>query len=213
MPAGKGKVEKVKEEQAMEDQERFAAFTNMYVPCEKTDRQTYLRMRRIPRLIIFLAGTALLAYLIYNMVELIRWSRLAGTSIFSETSAWIGFTAIALYIVLIVREILAPRLYAKRERKRLVEKYGTDRIEIRSDFLEDAIEIHNLASDAKLRLSYDSFRFLTETKDLFLLRTEQKQLIGLDKCGFSGIDAAGFCTFMDQKCKGARRAWKKENTK
>ncbi len=195
----------------MEEQERSVLFTNVYVPCEKTDRQTYLRMSRVPRLIFFLVGTALLAYLVYIIVDLFRWSQFSGTSFFSETSAWICIAAIALYIALIVREILRPSLYAKREQKRLIEKYGTDRIEIRSSFLEDAIEVHNLASDAKLRLSYENFRFLTETKDLFLLRTEQKQIIGLNKSGFSGVDLVGFRTFMDQKCSGARRAWKKGN--
>ena len=60
-------------------------------------------------------------------------------------------------------------------------------------------------------MSYSAFSLLTETKDFFVIRTKQRQLIVLDKYGFDGTDIAGFRAFMSEKCPHAKKKWHPEN--
>ncbi len=193
----------------MEETERKPIFTNVYVPNEQTDRQIYRHVRFVRRLLIFLLGTGFLAMVVYYLVWVIRWAADYRVPVYTQTLFWLSIVAVALYVWLIVREIFAPRTFAKRETRRIQETYGTDRIEIRAAFFDDEVAFHNLASNAEMHLPYTSLKLLTETKDLFLIRTQQKQLIALAKYGFSGVTVEGFRAFMDEKCPNAKRKWRK----
>ena len=194
----------------MEETERKPIFTNIYVPDEQTGRQIYRSVRFVRRLLIFLLGTAFLAMVLYYLVWVIRWASDYDQPVYTQRLFWLCIAVVALYVLLIVREIFAPRTFAKRETRRLKEAYGTDRVEIRAAFFDDGVAFHNLASNAELQTAYDVFGTITETKDLFLVRTKQKQLIAFHKLGFDGTDIPGFRAFMDEKCPHAKRKWKKE---
>ena len=193
----------------MEENERKPIFTNAYVPNEQTDRQIYRSVRFVRRLLIFLLGTGFLALIVYYLIWAIRWAADYKVPVYTQTLFWLCIAAIALYVFLIVREIFAPRTFAKRETRRLKEAYGTDRIEIRAAFFDDEVAFHNLASNADMQITYAAFGTITETNDLFLVRTRQKQLIAFSKLGFENMDIPGFRAFMDEKCPGAKRKWKK----
>ena len=193
----------------MEETERKPIFTNIYVPDEQTGRQIYRSVRFVRRLLIFLLGTAFLAMVLYYLVWVIRWAAAYDQPVYTQRLFWLCIAAVALYVLLIVREIFAPRTFAKRETRRLKEAYGTDRVEIRAAFFDDGVSFHNLASNAELQTAYDVFGTITETKDLFLVRTKQKQLIAFHKLGFDGTDIPGFRNFMDEKCPNAKRKWRK----
>lgn len=193
----------------MEENERKPIFTNTYIPNEETDRQMYRSIRFVPRLFLLLIGAGFLCYLAYQMVQLIQWAVYYREPIYTQTSFWFLIVGFALYGFLIIREILAPHIYARKETKRIKETYGTTEITIRLAFFDDALALHNLASDAKWRFPYNSLKELTETNDLFLIRTGQRQVIVLSKLGFDGTDIVGFRAFMDEKCPNTKRKWRK----
>jgi hypothetical protein len=69
--------------------------------------------------------------------------------------------------------------------------------------------LHNRTSKGELRFLYPSFKKVTETENLFLLWTGQRQIVVLGKLGFDGTDIRGFRAFMDEKCPNAKRKWRK----
>lgn len=193
----------------MEETERTILFTNTYTTDEKTDRQMFRRIRRIPRLLVFALSTAFLAYGIYWFIVLIKESKRTGEPFFGSSSSWIFLLGIVLYILIVVRELLAPGTFSKRQAKRLKESYGTEHITVKAAFSDDAVDFHNEASHGDMHLPYESLNLLTETEDLFLIRTAQRQIIALSKLGFDGVDIPGFRTFMEEKCPKAKRKWRK----
>ena len=193
----------------MEETERKPIFSNTYVPEEETDRQLFRSIRFVRRLFLFLVGAGFLCYFVYWLIRLIQWTSYGRVPIYTQSLFWICIAGFTLYVFLIVREIFAPRTFAKRQRKRLTETYGTDRITIDAAFFDDSVAFHNRASNAEMHLQYSSLKLLTETKDLFILRTQQKQIIALSKLGFDGTDIVGFRAFIDEKCPNAKRKWKK----
>lgn len=193
----------------METGERTPIFTNTYTTSEETDKQTYRSIRFVWRVAVFLLGAGFLGYFVYWFIRMLQWSALSGRPIYTESLFWICLSGFSIYGFLIVREILAPQLFARRQTKRKIELYGATEITIDAAFYADGAAFHNRASDARLELGYSAVHRLTETKDLFLIRTQQKQLIALSKDGFDGTDIPGFRTFMDQKCPNAKRRWKK----
>ena len=193
----------------MEETECKVLFTNTYTTDEKTDRQMFRRIRRIPRLLVFALSAAFSAYLVYLFVTLLQWSKETGEPLFSNSSVWILVLGVLLLVLIIVRELLAPDTFSKRQAKRLKESYGTEHITIDAAFSSDAIDFHNHASDGDLHLPYASLNLLTETEDLFLIRTTQRQIIAFSKHGFDGTDIPGFRAFMDEKCPNAKRKWRK----
>lgn len=188
----------------MESNERTPLFTNTYVPREETDRQLYVSVRFVRRLVLFVFGALLMAYTAKNVVDLCVWAREDGTSVLSDPYLWVAVATGALCAFVIVREIFGPRIFAKKEKKRLTEKYGTYNIEIVHAFFDDGFESHNRASHAELRLAYTSIASVKRTKDLYILLTQEKQIIILDRAGFSGTDDAVFWVFLHDKCASAK---------
>jgi hypothetical protein len=196
----------------MEENERKAIFTNTLVSNEETDRQSLRSTRVVRRLLLILFGAGLLCNFVYWIIQLIRWAAYYQEPIYTQETFWICIVGFAMSGYVVVHEIFAPRIFARKEKKRVMEAYGTTEITIKTAFFDDALERRILASGAKWRLPYTTLKRITETKDLFLLRTQQKLLIELSKLGFDGTDAAGFRRFMDEKCPNAKRRWKKEKT-
>ena len=193
----------------MEETERTVLFTDTYTTDEKTDRQMFRRIRRMPRLFVFAISAAFLAYLVYLFVTMLQWSKDTGEPLSANSSVWLLVLGVLLLILIVVRELLAPDTFSKRQARQLKESYGTEHITIDADFTDDAIDFHNQAAKADMHVPYDSLNLLTETDDLFLIRTEQRQIIAISKTGLDGTDVPGFRTFMDEKCPNAKRKWRK----
>lgn len=183
-------------------------FTNTYTTREETDRQLYRRIRRLPRILALIVGTVFFAYIVFMLVRLIRAARLTGEPLFADSNAMPFLLGFAMYVLLIVYVILTPGLFAKRQARRLSEAYHTEHITVRAAFTDEAIEFHNETSNADMHLPYDALNLLTESKDLYLIRTKHRQIIALSKNGFAGTDERGFQTFMTEKCPTAKRRWK-----
>ena len=194
----------------MEETERKPRFTNVYTTDAETDKQLYRSISLLRRVLLFTVMLGFIGYFIYLLIDVIRWSKYTGQPVTGEMTFWLCIAGFAMYLFIIVRELLGTRLFVKRQAKRLREVYDKDSITIDAAFFDDKITFHNLASDANLRLPYTALKSLSETKDLFLMKTQQRQVIALGKHGFTGTDAAGFRAFMDEKCPNIRRRWSKD---
>ncbi len=193
----------------MEENERKPVFTNVYTTGAETDKQLYRSISLLRRAVIFVICLGFIGLFTYLLIDMIRVSKLTGEPVTGGMWFWLCIVGLALYLVIFVRELFGTRLFVKRQAKRLKETYGKDSITVDAAFYDDEIAFHNLASDANLRLPYTALKTLSETKDLFLMRTQQRQVIALGKHTFTGTDAAGFRAFMDGKCPNARRKWSK----
>lgn len=196
----------------MEEAERKPIFSNQYVTDEKKNRQLFPSLAGIRRVLFLVFGSLFTVYLIYQLIDRILWAKQTGEPVFSQVFVWFIVVGILLYITMILLLIVAPRRYAKRQTKQIREAYGTDQMELQTLFYDDELVLHNLTSKGSLRFQYTAFTMITETKDLFLLRTAQKQVVVLEKLGFTGADPEEFRAFMDEKCPGAKRKWTKEQS-
>ena len=193
----------------MEENERKPIFTNTL----HTSREIYLElfraMRKTVNIVICVIGACFFVYLCYQLVRLIRSFTYYGESFASEPAFWMLTGCIALWVILIVRVLLTPKRAVKRQMRMNQESYGTEQVEIEMEFFDDVVELHNRTSKGELRFLYPAFKKVTETENLFLLWTGQRQIVVLGKLGFDGTDIIGFRAFMDEKCPNAKRKWKK----
>ena len=193
----------------MEENERKPIFTNTL----HTSREIYLElfraMRKTVNIVICVIGSCFFVYACYHLVQLIRSFTYYGESFTSEPAFWMLTGCIALWVILLVRVLLTPKRAVKRQMRMNQESYGTEQMELEMAFFDDAIELHNRTSKGELRFLYPSFKKVTETENLFLLWTGQRQIVVLGKLGFDGTDIPGFRAFMDEKCPNAKRRWKK----
>ena len=193
----------------MEENERKPIFTNTL----QTSREMYLELFRAMRkkvsIMICVIGACFLVYGCYQLVRLIRSFTYYGESFVSEPAFWMLLGCAVLWVILIARVLLTPRRVVKRQMRMNLESYGTEQVEIETDFFDDTVELHNRTSKGEHRFVYPAFRKVTETKNLFLLWTGQKQIVVLYKLGFDGTDIVGFRAFIDEKCPNAKRKWRK----
>ncbi len=195
----------------MEENERKAFFTNTCIENEENDRQVYRSLHVARRIILTLVFMGFICYFVYLLIQLIQWTKYTREPIYTQLLFWICIVGIASCSYVILREIFAPRILARKDTKRFKETYGTSEITIRNAFYDDVVRGQNLISKGEIQLSYSAFSLLTETKDFFVIRTKQRQLIVLDKYGFDGTDIAGFRAFMSEKCPHAKKKWHPEN--
>jgi hypothetical protein len=194
----------------MEENERKPIFTNTH----RTSRETYLQFfhgaRKTANVIVCAVAAAILAFICYESVTVIRSVQYYGGSIFAESFFWIGILGIALWLFIPINALfIAPKRFAKRQMRMSTEAYGTEQMDIVTEFFDDAAELHNLTSKGEARFTYPTIKKVTETKDLFLAWTGTKQILIINKLGFDGTDIVGFRAFMDEKCPHAKRKWRK----
>ena len=190
----------------MEELERKPIFGNTYEPSVETYRQMYRRIRKgLTWLTTILFGAAA----IYAIYTVIRLAVIYGGSIFTSVHPWLMIVMAAYLIFAIVFIACAPRRLAKKALKRLQEMSGGKTPSVRAEFFDDTVEFHNDANKGETVLQYSVFKKIGETEDLFLLWTQQKQVIPIAKYGFSGVTIEGFRAFMDEKCPNAKRKWRK----
>ncbi len=190
----------------MEELERKPIFGNTYEPSVETYRQMYRRIRKgLTWLTTILFGAAA----IYAIYTVIRLAVIYGGSIFTSVHPWLMIVMAAYLIFAIVFIACAPRRLAKKALKRLQEMSGGKTPSVRAEFFDDTVEFHNDANKGETVLQYSVFKKIGETEDLFLLWTQQKQVIPIAKLGFENMDIQGFRVFMDEKCPNAKRKWRK----
>ena len=85
----------------------------------------------------------------------------------------------------------------------LHELYGDNIPEVTITFFEDSLLAQSGEKDEGFRLHYAVFTHVTETRDLFVLKTREKHLILVEKQGLSGVDVPGFRALIDEKCPAA----------
>ena len=190
----------------MEETERKPIFANTYVPSAETYRQMY---RRIRMALTWFASILFGAAAIFAIYKLLQLTAIYGGSIFGSVYPWLMVAMAAYMIFAIVFIAFAPRRLAKKAMKRLQELSGGKMPTVRADFFDDTVEFHNDATKGETVLQYPVFKKIAETKDLFLLWTQQKQVIPIAKYGFSGVTIEGFRAFMDEKYPNAKRKWRK----
>ena len=195
----------------MEENERKPIFTNTCIENEEHDRQVYRSLHIARRLILALVYMSFICYFVYQLIQLSQWAEYTREPIYTQLLFWICIVGIAFSCFLGLREIFTPRILARRDTKRFKETYGTSEITIQNAFYDDVVRGQNLVSNGEIQLPYSAFSLLTETKDLFVIRTKQRQLIMFDKYGFDGTDIAGFRAFMSEKCPHAKKKWHPEN--
>lgn len=193
----------------MEENERKPIFTNSYLASETSYRQLYRRIRM--GLILFSAvlfgGGAV--YAIYTVIHSALLYAEYDDSFFRTPHAWILILMAAYLCFAIVWITLSPRRIAKKSMKRLQEVNGGKTPEVRVEFFDESIVFHNDVTNGESVMNYTVFKKMEETQDLFLLWTQQKQIIPIAKLGFDGTDIVGFRAFMDEKCPHAKRKWRK----
>ncbi len=190
----------------MEELERKPIFGNTYEPSVETYRQMYRRIRKgLTWLTTILFGAAA----IYAIYTVIRLAVIYGGSIFTSVHPWLMIVMAAYLIFAIVFIACTPRRLAKKALKRLQEMSGGKTPSVRAEFFDDTVEFHNDANKGETVLQYSVFKKIGETEDLFLLWTQQKQVIPIAKLGFENMDIPGFRVFMDEKCPNAKRKWRK----
>ncbi len=190
----------------MEELERKPIFGNTYEPSVETYRQMYRRIRKgLTWLTTILFGAAA----IYAIYTVIRLAVIYGGSIFTSVHPWLMIVMAAYLIFAIVFIACAPRRLAKKALKRLQEMSGGKTPSVRAEFFDDTVEFHNDANKGETVLQYSVFKKIGETEDLFLLWTQQKQVIPIAKLGFENMDIPGFRDFMDEKCPNAKQEWRK----
>ena len=193
----------------MEETERNVLFTNTHGPTEAGFMQVYRIARKGVRIAIFTVAACFFVYAGYHLINWIVWMIRSGEPIFTEPGFLLLLAEIAAMAFIVVWEATAPKRFARRQLSRVAETYnGTDPT-MTASFFDDGITFHNEASGSTMQMDYGRFTRILETKDLFLLITQQKQMIDLDKDGFKGMDVSGFRAFMDGKCPNAKRKWKK----
>ena len=193
----------------MEETERKPIFTNTL----QTSRELYLELFRAMRktviVVICVMGACFLAFLCYQMTQVLRSAAYYGESFASVGTFGLLLGCAVLWVILIVRVLLAPKRAVKRQMRMNQESYGTEQMEVEMAFFDDAMELHNRTSKNETRFVYTAFKRAAETENLFLIRTAQRQVIALSKLGFDGMDIPGFRAFMDEKCPNAKRKWRK----
>ena len=196
----------------MEENEKKALFTNTHGPSEAGFAQIYRSVRGIFRILLFVIAAGFILYGGYHLVRWIVWMIRSGDTLFGEPAFWLSIVEIAVMFFLIVWEATAPKRYAKQQMLRVTETYHGKDPSMTASFYDDEMVFHNESSGSTMGIGYDRIGSCKETKDLFLLITEQRQCIDLSKNGFAGTDETGFRDFMDRKCPNAKRNWRKERT-
>lgn len=194
----------------MEENERKPIFTNTH----RTSRETYLQFfygaRKTANIVVCAVAAAFLVFMCWQIAKILRSITYYGGSFVTEPFFWIGLLAVALWLYIPIKTLFfAPKRFAKRQMRMNTESYGTEQLEVVTEFFDDAVELHNRTSKGEARFTYPSFKKVTETKDLFLLWTGQKQIVIINKLGFDGTDIIGFRAFIDEKCPNAKRRWRK----
>ena len=188
----------------MENNEQTVLALDRYTPRFENQLQMYRASQNRGVLVLMIVFTAILLHL----SPLLLWMRMrdimeTGESFFAGPYPAIIAVLTLLYIALLILRLLLPRRFAKKRMRALHELYGDNLPEVTITFFEDSLLAQSGEKDEGFRLHYAVFTHVTETRDLFVLKTREKHLILVEKQGLSGVDVPGFRALIDEKCPAA----------
>ena len=192
----------------METETRTVCARGMLTPTPETELQAYRATRRILWLILLCVGCGMIivSQLFRIGLSLVR-ILIFDQPVYSVFSLWIGAASIVLAVFLLIFGLFSPRRSARRRIRRLKETYAEIPTLI-CDFEEDGIALRTDKAEAGVRFAYSAIRRCTETKDLFVLLTKEKQFFSVEKQRLEHIDEAGFRAFICAKCPKAKVNWR-----
>ena len=188
----------------MENNEQTVLALDRYTPRFENQLQMYRASQNRGVLVLMIVFTAILLHL----SPLLLWMRMrdimeTGESFFAGPYPAIIAVLTLLYIALLILRLLLPRRFAKKRMRALHELYGDNLLEVTITFFEDSLLAQSGEKDEGFRLHYAVFTHVTETRDLFVLKTREKHLILVEKQGLSGVDVPGFRALIGEKCPAA----------
>ncbi|MBR3130718.1 MAG: YcxB family protein [Clostridia bacterium] len=188
----------------METNEQTVLALDRYTPRFENQLQMYRASQNRGVLVLMIVFTAILLHL----SPLLLWMRMrdimeTGESFFAGPYPAIIAVLTLLYIALLILRLLLPRRFAKKRMRALHELYGDNLLEVTITFFEDSLLAQSGEKDEGFRLHYAVFTHVTETRDLFVLKTREKHLILVEKQGLSGVDVPGFRALIGEKCPAA----------
>ena len=196
----------------MEPNEQTVLAVDRYTPRFENQLQMYRTSQSRWTLILMIVFTAILLHL----SPLLLWMRIrdvmeTGESFFADPYPAIIAVLTLLYIALLIWRLLLPRRFAKKRMRALHELYGDSIPDVTITFFEDSLLAQSGEKDEGFRLNYAVFTRITETRDLFVLKTKEKHLILVEKQGLSGVDVPGFRAMIGEKCSAAGKKWRPAN--
>lgn len=179
---------------------------SVYTPSFRTELQAF-RARRSHRRIVLLSILygALFAYLLVRIgIQAVKLFALDMPH--AVVSMAISGVLLLLFVYLFVTVLTAPRRNAKRRMRQLLETHFTVP-SVTTTFFEDEVVIRSDDERNGLHLAYPVIKRITETDDLFLLWTKEKQVFPVEKRTLT-VDGAGFRTHIREKCPKAKVNWR-----
>ncbi len=182
---------------------------SVYIPSFRTELQAF-RARRSHRRIVLLSILygALFAYLLVRIgIQAVKI--FAFDMPHAVVSMAISGVLLLLFVFLFITVLTAPRRNAKRRMRQLLETHPAVP-SVTTTFFEDEVVIRSDDERNGLYLQYPVLKRITETDDLFLLWTKEKQVFSIAKQNLTGVDLAGFRALLQEKCPKAKCRWRKE---
>lgn len=194
----------------METEERAALAQSTYTPTYEAERQRFRAMRSYRRIVLLcILYGALFSYLLVRIgIQLVKILAFH-VPVYAAISMWVSATLLILFVYLFVTVLTAPRRNAKRRMRQLLEAYPSIP-SVTQTFRADEVTIRSEDEINGARFAYSAIRRISETDDLFLFWTKEKQVFPVAKQGLSGVDVPGFRALMDAKCPKAKRRWRNE---
>ena len=183
---------------------------SVYIPSFRTELQAF-RARRSHRRIVLLSILygALFAYLLVRIgIQAVKI--FAFDMPHAVVSMAISGVLLLLFVFLFITVLTAPRRNAKRRMRQLLETHPAVP-SITQTFYADEVVMKTADERNGAHLAYSVFRKVTETNDLFLLWTKEKQVFPVAKQGLTVTDVPGFRALIREKCPKAKCRLRKEN--
>lgn len=195
----------------METEERIVLAQSVYTPSCETNLQLYRGIRRTWRIVLLclLYGalfSVLLVRIGFNAVKIIAFD----LPVYAAVSMWVSGVMLLVFAFIFVRTLIAPRRNAKRRMRQLLETHPAVP-SITQTFYADEVVMKTADERNGAHLAYSVFRKVTETNDLFLLWTKEKQVFPVAKQGLTVTDVPGFRALIREKCPKAKCRLRKEN--
>lgn len=194
----------------MEENERVILAKSAYTPSFETMLQAYRATRRPWVLVLVCVGCAMIitgqmVRIGIGVVQILIFDR----PIYSAVSMWIAVLCVLFGVFLLLWTLFAPRRNAKRRMKQIGEMFATLPTGI-AVFDADGIEMIETRAQQGVRFSYGVLKACTETEDLFVFLTKERQFFSVEKQRLELVDEAGLRRLIAEKCPKAKCRFRRE---
>ena len=192
----------------METEERIILAKGTLTPRIDTERQAYRAARRAFPLVLLCVGCGIIAFSqIFRIGFSVARILIFDQPIYSAVSLWFAVVCLLFAGFLLLWGLFAPTRSAKRRLRRLKEAYASVPT-VTCIFDADGIAVQYNGIETGMRCPYAAIRRCTETQDLFLLITKEKQFLSVEKSRLEYVDEAGLRALLAEKCPKAKRNWR-----